>query len=123
MATKTAKPEKDNDEVSIYPDYTDNVQDSGIDDMQASPEEFEGVASSAPQKLIITARMGKAGYEAAIPSRPDVKKKTSKVSLEHAASELVKSMKVFAWDDFKDVTSYRDLDAGRKVYEYTGEPF
>ena len=114
MAT-TVQPEKDNDEAPVYPDYTDDVQ--------ASPDDFEGVVASTAQKLIITARRGKAGYEASIPSRPDVKKKTSKVSLEQAARELVKGMSGLSWDDFKDVTSYRDQDAGRKMYEYTGEPF
>ena len=98
-------------------------QDSGYDDAQASPDSFEGEVSSAPQKLVITVRLGKSGYEASVPSRPDVKKKTSKVSLEQAAKEMVKGMPGIDWDDFKDVTSFRDHDAGRKTYEYTGEPF
>lgn len=105
---------------SPFPSEAD--QDVMYDDAQASPDDFEGVTATTAHKLIISARMGKAGYEASIPSRPEVKKKVSKVSLEHAASELVKSIKL-NWDDFKDVTSYRDQDAGRKVYEYTGEPF
>lgn len=101
----------------------DDNQDAGFDDMQASPESFEGAAAGPALKLLITVRLGKAGYEAAVLNRPDVKKKSSKISLEQAGMDLVKSMKVFAWDDFKDVTSYRDQNAGRKVYEYTGEPF
>lgn len=103
--------------------YDDSQDTVGYDEAQASPDAFEGEVSSTPQKLIITARLGKSGYEATIPNMPEVKKKTSKVSLEHAARELVKSMKVFAWDDWKDVTSYRDQDANRKVYEYIGEPY
>ena len=100
----------------------DDNQGSGIDDVQASPESFEGVAVVAEQKLIITARLGKSGYEATVVNMPDVKKKTSKVSLEHAAKELVNSMKLL-WDDFKEATSLRDQDAGRKQYVYQGEPF
>lgn len=101
----------------------DDNQGSGIDDVQASPENFEGVGVVAAQKLIITARLGKSGYEASVSNMPDVKKRTSKVSLEQAARELVKGMSGLSWDDFKDVTSYRDHNAGRKMYEYTGEPF
>lgn len=109
----------------INQDYGfDENQDAGFDDVQCAPDDLSGeVAPTVARKPQIIAKVGKAGYEAAIPSRPDVKKKTSKVSLEQAARELVNSMKVFAWDDWKDVTSLRDQDAGRKVYEYTGEPF
>lgn len=101
----------------------DDNQDAGFDDMQASPEGFEGAAAGPALKLLITVRLGKAGYEAAVLNRPDVKKKTSKVSLEQAARELIKGMSGLSWDDFKDVTSYSDDDSTRKVYEYTGEPF
>lgn len=81
----------------INQDYAyDHNQDAGYDEPQSSPDIFEGENSSTPQKLTITARLGKAGYEAAVPSRPEVKKKISKVSLEHAAHELVMSMKAFA---------------------------
>lgn len=109
----------------INQDYGfDDNQDTAFDDAQAAPDDLGGeVTTTVAHKLQIVAKVGKAGYEATIPSMPEVKKKTSKVSLEHAARELVKSMKVFAWDDWKDVTSYRDQDAGRKVYEYTGEPY
>jgi hypothetical protein len=100
----------------------DDNQDAGFDDMQASPEGFEGAAAGPALKLLITVRLGKAGYEAAVLNRPDVKKKTSKVSLEQAGMELVKSMNL-AWDDFKDVSSYRDRDTGKRQYEYQGEPF
>lgn len=110
--------------MSKIPIRKDDInQDSAYDDTQASPDSFEGEVSSAPQKLVITARLGKSGYEASLPSRPDVKKKVSKISLEQAARELVKGMPGVEWDDFKDVTSMRDQDAGRKTYEYTGEPF
>lgn len=101
----------------------DDNQDAGFDDMQASPEGFEGTATGPAPKLIITVRLGKTGYEATVLNMPDIKKKTSKVSLEHAARELVKGMSGLSWDDFKDVTSYRDDDSARKEYEYTGEPF
>lgn len=60
--------------------------------------------------------------KALLANRPDVKKKTSRVSLEQAARELVKSMNL-EWKGWKDVTSFRDQDAGRKIYEYKGEPF
>ena len=105
----------------------DDSQESSFEDTQVFPDGFESGNEPATisQKLIITVKRSKVGtgYEATIPSRPDVKKKTSKVSLELAARELVNSMKVFAWDDWKDVTSLRDQDAGRKTYEYTGEAF
>lgn len=118
--TKSSLPKDDINQEYGY----DDTQDSSFDETQASPEDVAGeVAPTVAQKLQIIVRMGKAGYEATIPSMPEVKRKASKVSLEQAARELVKSMKVFSWDDFKDVTSYRDQDAGRKVYEYQGEPF
>lgn len=102
----------------------DESQDSGYADDQGFPDDVAGeVAPTVAQKLQIIVRVGRTGYEATIPSMPEVKKKVSKLSLEQAARELVKSMKVFSWDDFKDVTSYRDQNAGRKTYEYTGEPF
>jgi hypothetical protein len=109
----------------INQDYGfDDNQDAGFDDMQSAPDDVAGqVAPAVARKLQIIARVGKAGNEASIPSMPEVKRKVSKVSLEQAARELVNSMKVFAWDDWKDVTSLRDQDAGRKTYEYTGEAF
>lgn len=109
----------------INQDYRfDDNQDAGFDDMQSAPDDVAGqVAPAVARKLQIIVRVGRTGYEATIPSMPEVKKKVSKLSLEQAARELVKSMKVFSWDDFKDVTSYRDQNAGRKTYEYTGEPF
>lgn len=117
--TKSSLPKDDINQEYGY----DDTQDSSFDETQASPDYVTGeVAPTVAQKLKIIVRMGKAGYEATIPSMPEVKKKVSKLSLEHAASELVKSIKL-NWDDFKDVTSFRDQDAGRKVYEYTGEPF
>jgi hypothetical protein len=100
----------------------DDNQDSITDNAQASPEDFEGIAINSVQKLIITARLGKTGYEATVLNMPDVKKKTSKVSLEQAARELVNSMKLL-WDDFKEATSIRDQQSGRKQYVYQGEPF
>lgn len=101
----------------------DDNQGSGFDDMQASPTEFDGESiGSASQKLLITARLGKSGYEARVLSMPDLPKKTSKVGLEQAARELVQHLKQ-SWDDFKEVTSNRDQVSGRKVYEFCGEAF
>lgn len=100
----------------------DDNQDSFFDDMPASPECFDSAVTMAAQKLVITVRPGKAGYEAAVLNMPDVKKKTSKVSLEQAGMDLVKSMSL-AWEDFKDVSSYRDRDTGKRQFEYQGEPF
>lgn len=118
----TVKREKDNDEIINYPDYSDESQEAGFDDMQASLDYFEGVATSTTQKLVITAKIGKSGYEAAVLNRPDVKKKTSRVSQDSAAWELENHMNL-AWDNFKDVASFRDPATGRRMYEYTGEPF
>lgn len=102
----------------------DDSQDSSYVDDQGFADDGEGIAApTTAQKLQIVVKLGKAGYEATIPTMPEVKKKVSKISLEKAALDLVNSMKQFAWEDWKDVTSYRDQGAGRKTYEYTGEPF
>lgn len=107
----------------VNQDYGFNEnQDAAFDDVQVAADDIEGMPPISEHKLIITVRLGKSGYEAIVLNMPDVKKKTSKVSFEQAGIELVKSMNL-AWDDFKDISTYRDRDTGKRQYEYQGEPF